>query len=233
MRPAYPTLGYAGWSMFANAKNKDLSWKLIAALDGPEGNIAWNKRTGALPIYKAAEHDPFYASEQFKGWFAELGDKDVVPLVMPTYLPGFAYFADSVAVKTSQQALLGQITPEAMNKQWADVPDQGQAERSWPSSDDAERHPRRHPPATRPFSVPLRGREWRKRGYQHRRPTHDGTRHSERAGRPAHAVAALRASDRALPLLRAGPDPDRGHHAGAAGRRPLLRVPRPDAARSR
>ncbi len=32
---AYPTLGYAGWSMFANSKNKDLSWKLIAALDGP------------------------------------------------------------------------------------------------------------------------------------------------------------------------------------------------------
>ncbi len=43
------------------------------------------------------------------------------PLVMPTYLAGFAYFANSVAVKTSQQALLGQITPEEMNKQWADV----------------------------------------------------------------------------------------------------------------
>lgn len=118
---AYPTLGYAGWSMFANAKNKDLSWKLIAALDGPDGNIAWNKRTGALPIYKAAEHDPFYAGEQFKGWFGELSDKDVTPLVMPTYLSGFAYFADSIAVKTSQQALLGQITPEAMNMQWADA----------------------------------------------------------------------------------------------------------------
>ena len=26
---------------------------------------------------------------------ADLGDKDVVPLVMPTYLPGFGYFADS------------------------------------------------------------------------------------------------------------------------------------------
>ena len=118
---AYPTLGYAGWSMFADSKNKELGWKLIAALDGPEGNIAWNKRTGALPIYKAAEKDPFYAGEQFKGWFTELGDKDVVPLVMPTYLPGFAYFADSIAVKTGQQALLGQITPEAMNKQWADA----------------------------------------------------------------------------------------------------------------
>ncbi|MCW6508933.1 ABC transporter substrate-binding protein [Lichenifustis flavocetrariae] len=118
---AYPTIGYAGWSMFADSKNKDLSWKLIAALDGPEGNIAWNKRTGALPIYKAAETDPFYAGEQFKGWFNELADKDVHPLVMPTYLSGFAYFADSIAVKTSQQALLGQITPEQLNTQWADA----------------------------------------------------------------------------------------------------------------
>ena len=118
---AYPTLGYAGWSMFANSQNKDLGWKLIQALDGPQGNLAWNKRTGALPIYKSAESDPFYAGPQFKGWFAELSDKDVHPIVMPTYLPGFAYFADSIAVKTSQQALLGQITPEQLNTQWADV----------------------------------------------------------------------------------------------------------------
>jgi multiple sugar transport system substrate-binding protein len=118
---AFPTLGYASWSMFANSQNKDLAWKLIATLDGPEGNIAWNKRTGALPIYKSAESDPFYASDQFKGWFAELNDKDVTPTVMPTYLPEFAFFADSVVVKTSQQALLGQITPEEMAKQWADL----------------------------------------------------------------------------------------------------------------
>jgi len=118
---AYPTLGYAGWSLFANSQHKDLGWELIAALDGPEGNIAWNKRTGALPVYKAAENDPFYKTDQFKGWFAELSDKDVVPLVMPTYVPGFAYFADSIAVKTSQLALLGQITPADMNKQWAAV----------------------------------------------------------------------------------------------------------------
>ena len=118
---AYPTLGYAGWSMFKSSQHKDLAWELIAALDGPTGNIAWNQRTGALPIYKAAEDDPFYKGDQFKGWFSELSDKDVVPLIMPTYLPGFGYFADSIAVKSGQQALLGQITPEAMNKQWAAV----------------------------------------------------------------------------------------------------------------
>ena len=41
--------------------------------------------------------------------FEELADKDVVPTVMPTYLSEFAFFADSIAVKTTQQALLGQI----------------------------------------------------------------------------------------------------------------------------
>jgi multiple sugar transport system substrate-binding protein len=116
----FPTIGYAGWSMMAASQNKDLSWKLIETLEGPEGNVEWNKRTGALPVHKSAETDPFYASEQFKGWFAELEDKDAVPTVMPTYLEEFAFFKDSLVIKTSQQALLGDITPEEMANQWAD-----------------------------------------------------------------------------------------------------------------
>ncbi len=117
---AFPTLGYGSWSMFANSKSKDLAWKLIATLDGPEGNIAWNKKIGALPIYTTAEKDPFYADPKFKGWFEELSDKNVVPTIMPTYLQEFAFFADSIAVKTTQQALLGQLKPDAMAAQWAD-----------------------------------------------------------------------------------------------------------------
>ncbi len=117
---AFPTLGYAGWSIFADSAEKDLDWALIQALDGPDGNLVWNKRVGSLPIYKAAAKDPFYASDQFKGWFAELNDKDEVPTIMPTDLPGYAYFADSLAVKSGQQALLGQITPDELNAQWAD-----------------------------------------------------------------------------------------------------------------
>jgi multiple sugar transport system substrate-binding protein len=116
----FPTLGYGNWSMFSSAKDKDLAWKLIATLAGPEGNIAWNKRIGALPIYKAAEKDPFYADPKFKGWFAELADPNVTPTVMPTYLEEFAFFADSIVVKTSQQALLGQLSPDEMARQWAE-----------------------------------------------------------------------------------------------------------------
>jgi multiple sugar transport system substrate-binding protein len=117
---SFPTIGYAGWSMMSATQNKDLSWKLIATLEAPEGNVEWNKKIGALPIHKAAEKDPFYAGDQFKGWFAELADKDVVPTVMPTYLEEFAYFKDSLAIKTSEQALLGDISADDLASQWAD-----------------------------------------------------------------------------------------------------------------
>ncbi|KXF75213.1 ABC transporter substrate-binding protein [Paramesorhizobium deserti] len=117
---AFPTIGYAGWSMFASSEHKDLAWKLIATLEGPEGNIEWNKRTGALPVHTSAEKDPFYAGEQFKGWFEELADPNAVPTVMPTYLEEFAFFKDSLVIKTSQQAMLGEITPEDLAKEWAD-----------------------------------------------------------------------------------------------------------------
>jgi multiple sugar transport system substrate-binding protein len=116
---AFPTVGYVGWSIFTSSQHKDLAWKLIKALNDPAGNLIWNQRVGALPIYKAAEKAAFYSSDQLKGWFQELSDPDEVPTVMPTNLPGFAYFADSLAVKTGQQALLGQLSPQDMNKQWA------------------------------------------------------------------------------------------------------------------
>jgi multiple sugar transport system substrate-binding protein len=117
---AFPTIGYAGWSMFANSANKDLAWNLIATLEGKDGNIAWNKRTGALPARKSAESDPFYADPKFKGWFEELADTDVHPTVMPTHLEEFAFFKDSLVIKTSQEALLGDRTPEDLAKEWAD-----------------------------------------------------------------------------------------------------------------
>ena len=116
----FPTIGFAGWSIMSKSENKDLSWKLVETLEGPEGNIEWNKKTGALPVHKSAEKDPFYASEQFKGWFDELADKNAVPTTMPTYLEEFAFFKDSLVIKTSQEALLGDITPEDLAKQWAD-----------------------------------------------------------------------------------------------------------------
>ena len=117
---AFPTIGYAGWSMFANSENKDEAWDLIAHLESKESNLAWNKRIGALPIHDGAESDPFFASPQFEGWFAELSDPDVHPTVMPTHLEEFAFFKDSLVIRTSQEAMLGRITPEELANQWAE-----------------------------------------------------------------------------------------------------------------
>ncbi|WP_246191109.1 ABC transporter substrate-binding protein [Aureimonas leprariae] len=117
---AFPVIGFAGWSMFANSSNKEASWKLIEALESPEPNVEWNKRTGALPVHKSAEKDPFYAADKFKGWFAELSDPNTVPTSLPSYLEEFAFFKDSMVVSTGQQALLGEISAEDLGKQWAD-----------------------------------------------------------------------------------------------------------------
>jgi multiple sugar transport system substrate-binding protein len=116
---AFPTIGYVGWSIFKSSAHKDLDWNLVKALDAPAANLVWDQRVGALPIYRSAEKAPLYASEQLKGWFEELADPDEIPTLMPTNLPGFAFFADSLAVKSGQQALLGQLSPADMNKQWA------------------------------------------------------------------------------------------------------------------
>jgi multiple sugar transport system substrate-binding protein len=118
---SFPTIGYSGWSMFANGKQKELAWKLIATLDGVPGNLTWNRRTGALPIYTAAAKDPLYADARFKGWFDELSDPDVVPMVMPVYLRAWALFASSIVPRTSQSLLLGQLTAAEMAQQWARV----------------------------------------------------------------------------------------------------------------
>lgn len=39
---------------------------------------------------------------------------------MPTYLEEFAFFKDSLVIKTSQEALLGDISAADLANQWAD-----------------------------------------------------------------------------------------------------------------
>ncbi|MGA8705489.1 MAG: sugar ABC transporter substrate-binding protein [Steroidobacteraceae bacterium] len=118
---SFPTIGYGGWSMFANSQHKDLAWKLIATLDGVDGSLIWNRRIGALPIYTAAAQDPMYADPRFKGWFEELADPDVQPMVMPMDLRAWALFASSIVPRTSQSALLGKLPVADMAQQWAKI----------------------------------------------------------------------------------------------------------------
>jgi len=118
---SFPTIGYGGWSMFANSKHKDLAWKLIATLDGVAGSLTWNRRIGALPIYTAAAQDPMYADPRFKGWFEELADPNVDPMIMPMDLHTWAMFSSAVVPRTSQSVLLGKLSAQDMAQQWARI----------------------------------------------------------------------------------------------------------------
>ncbi|XXN66527.1 ABC transporter substrate-binding protein (plasmid) [Enterobacter ludwigii] len=116
---AFPTIGYTGWSMFKQGKQKDLAWPLITFLSDKTNNLTWSKFVGTLPIYKGAEQDPFYQTPQFAGWFKELNDPNYVPLTMPTHLKGWGYFNSVIVKESSQETLLGENDTENMVKDWA------------------------------------------------------------------------------------------------------------------
>ena len=80
----------------------------------------WSKRVGVIPIHQGAQQDPYFLTEQFSGWFEELNNDNYVPTVMPTYLEKFGFFADSVVLESSQQALLGQRSAQDVADEWAD-----------------------------------------------------------------------------------------------------------------
>ena len=117
---AFPTIGYAGWGMFAASEHKDASWELIAHLLSPEPNLAWSKKVGTLPIYQGAEDNEFYSGPQYAGWFETLNDPEAVPMVMPTHLEEFAFFKDQIAIGTSQEALLDQRSAEELAAEWGE-----------------------------------------------------------------------------------------------------------------
>lgn len=116
---AFPTIGYTGWAMFRQGKQKDLAWPLIAFLSNKTNNLAWAKFVGTLPIYQGAEQDPFYKTPQFSGWFKELNDPNYVPLTMPTHLKGWGYFNSVIVKESSQETLLGENDTATMVKAWA------------------------------------------------------------------------------------------------------------------
>lgn len=116
---AFPTIGFAGWSVFNSTESADDAWNLVAYLSSPDSNAAWAKRVGVIPIHQGADQDPFFKTEQFKGWFEELNSADYVPTIMPTYLEQWGYFTSTVLKDTAQEALLGQKTAQELADEWA------------------------------------------------------------------------------------------------------------------
>ncbi|MEZ5825501.1 MAG: sugar ABC transporter substrate-binding protein [Geminicoccaceae bacterium] len=126
---SFPTIGYAGWSIFEAAEDKEAAWKLVSHLSSREMNLEWAKFVGVIPIHEGAEQDPHFRTPQFEGWFTELNDDRWQPVSMPTYLEEFAYFADVTSIQTGQELLLGQRTPEDVAGQWAS--ELGDAYKKW------------------------------------------------------------------------------------------------------
>ncbi|WP_284165028.1 sugar ABC transporter substrate-binding protein [Frigidibacter sp. SD6-1] len=116
---AFPTIGFAGWSIFKTTQHEDDAWNLVAALSSPEANATWSKRVGVIPIHKGADQDPYFKTDQFKGWFEELNGDAWVPTIMPTYLEQWGYFTSNVLKDSAQEALLGTKTAQEVADEWA------------------------------------------------------------------------------------------------------------------
>jgi multiple sugar transport system substrate-binding protein len=116
---AFPTIGFAGWSVFNSTENPDAAWNLVAHLSTPESNATWAKRVGVIPIHQGADQDPFFKTDQFKGWFEELNSPDYIPTIMPTYLEQWGYFTSTILKDSAQEALLGQKTAQELGDEWA------------------------------------------------------------------------------------------------------------------
>lgn len=118
---AFPTIGFAGWSIFKATEHEDEAFDLVAALSSPEANATWAKRVGVIPIHKGADQDPYFQTPQFAGWFEELNGEQYEPTIMPTYLEQWGYFSSTVLLESAQEALLGQRTAEDIANEWAGI----------------------------------------------------------------------------------------------------------------
>jgi len=116
---AFPTIGFAGWSIFDATEHEEEAFDLVAALSAPQANGTWAKRVGVIPIHEGADQDPYFQTEQFAGWFEELNGEEYVPTTMPTYLEQWGYFASTILLESSQEALLGRRDAQDVADEWA------------------------------------------------------------------------------------------------------------------
>lgn len=116
---AYPNMGFAGWAITRDSKNKDEAWKLIEYLASPQKNLEWAKIVGILPVHKGAEKDPAFSSGHWAAWFRELSGKEFKPFMPPSHLPEWGALYDKTMVEQGQAMLLGKRQVADVAQEWA------------------------------------------------------------------------------------------------------------------
>ena len=108
--PGWATYGDGSSAVFAAAANPDAAWKWISFLSTGAGNAAFAKLSAQLPV----------TNSSLKTWDAQprrFIDASAQSLPLARVLPSTTQTADftrTVWPQTTQKALLGQVTPDAM-----------------------------------------------------------------------------------------------------------------------
>ena len=126
---SYPTLGYAGWAMFANSDAKEDSWKLMARLLSPKANLEWAKIGGraADPRWRRSGRALQDRAVQGLVRRAERAGDKYEFVTPPTHLENLGNFVDQVAIKNFQEVLLGQKDAKDGGRRMGRIPDEGTA----------------------------------------------------------------------------------------------------------
>ncbi|MBO0902163.1 ABC transporter substrate-binding protein [Jiella sonneratiae] len=107
---AWTSYGDESLAIFSASENKDAAWKWISFLAEPENNVAFVKATGQMPVTKTG-------SKTYDGHPKRFVTATVDSLPFAHVLPQTSATSDFVNTEwqtAMQQALTGQITPEAM-----------------------------------------------------------------------------------------------------------------------
>jgi multiple sugar transport system substrate-binding protein len=111
-RQGWTSFGDGSNAIFAQSQNPDAAWEWISWLSSGEANVAFNKLSGQVTVTTSgAAH-----------WDAEpkrFLDATIQSLPIANTLPAMPQTADftrTVWPQTTQKALLGQLTPDAMMK---------------------------------------------------------------------------------------------------------------------
>jgi multiple sugar transport system substrate-binding protein len=106
----WTSFGDGSSAIFAQSRNPDAAWKWISFLSTGANNVAFNKLSGQVTVTTSGAKDWSFQPKRFIE--ATTASLPIAATLPPS--PQTADFTRTVWPQTTQQALLGQITPNAM-----------------------------------------------------------------------------------------------------------------------